>query len=221
MEFDEKQWIVSRLDEAHKIIFSELQLSKDDFIRIRGEIIEDFRSKRNMILSVVVFSLILFVGLYETRWINESVFLGIFIPDLVIGLGIFLVLDEFINFNSNAFIHVENSIILAQQNLNHNYGFLIEKTLDLKNLTLEMLNDFTNCMTVLSGIILIPFDNALITSSKYKLLVPYYKRFFINSAKEYEKTIDTSISLFKRLNKENIPPQIIEYMQTNMSKYKK
>lgn len=218
---DEKQWLVSRLDAAHEIIFGELKLSKDDFIRIREEIIEDFRSKRNMILSVVIFTLVLFTGLYETHWINESVFLGIFIPDLILGLGVFLILDEFINFNSNAFIHVENSIIQAQQNLNHNYGFLIEKTLDLNQITMSVLHDYTNCMAVLSGIIIIPFGNALKESSKYKFLVPYYRRNFIDSAKSFEKTIDVSISLFANLKKENIPLPILEYVQKTMSQYKK
>jgi len=221
MTMDEKQWLVSRLDETSKLIFGEFQLSREDFIRIREELTSSITSKRNTVLSSVVFILALLVGLHETQWVNNLLFLWILIPDVIIGLIAFVVASLFIRTTKSSFTRVENGIVRGQQALNHNFGFLIQNTLELTSVPITTLREYADFMRALAGIIYIPFANAMNQSSKSRLLDAYYKKSFTESATAFEKVIDPAISIFNRINRRNLPQEAVAYTASIIFEYKK
>lgn len=217
---DEKQWLVSRLDTATKTIFDEFQLSKEDFIRIREELTFSITTKRNYILSSVVFVSALLTTLYQTYLIIITHFLIILILDLSIGLITFFVASKYVKATKQTFINVENSIVNAQKALNHNFGFLIQNTMELTNANIITIREYSEFLRVLSGIIYIPFSYALSQGSKSRLLDKYYRNSFAEYVKEFERVIESAISIFRNMNKQSIPSQSLDYVTNAITTYR-
>jgi len=220
MSVDEKQWLISRLDTTIKVVFDEFQLSKDDFIKIREELVTKITNKRNYVLSSVVFVSVLLVALQQIEIIDTVCFLTILVLDLSIGLITFFIATKYIQSTSTAFIHIENSITSAQQTLNRYFGFVINKSLELVNVEMTTIREYSNFAMVLSGLVFIPFMNSMIQSSKTRLLDPYYKKLFSENAKELETPIESAIIKFNTINTQNLSPDSLQYANRVISEYK-
>lgn len=220
MSVDEKQWLISRLDTTIKAVFDEFQLSKDDFIKIREELVTKIINKRNYILSSVVFVSVLLVAFQQIEIINTVFFLTILVLDLSIGLITFFIATKYIQSRSTAFIRIENSIVSAQQTLNRYFGFVIKESLELVNVEMTTIREYSNFAIVLSGLVYIPFMNSMIQSSKSRLLDPYYKKLFSENAKEFENPIESTIIKFNTINTQNLPQTTLQYANRVISEYK-
>lgn len=220
MNMDEKQWLVSRLDTTTKTIFDEFQLSKEDFIRIRGDLISSITSKRNYVLSSVVFVSVLLATLYDAELITTTWFLSILISDLIVGLITFFVASKYVQSIQSTFINIENSIVHAQQTINRNFGSMIHDTLELIDVDISTIREYGEFLRALSGIVYIPFANALIQGSRSKLLDVYYRNSFIEYVKEFEKLIESAILVFNKMNKTNIQKQLLDDVVSAISAYR-
>lgn len=215
MSMDEKQWLVSRLDTASNAIFDQFQLAKEDLMRIREDLTFSITSKRNYVLSSVIFVSVLLATLHEIKLIDTKCFLSLLTLDLLVGLIIFIIASKYVKSTKFAFINIENSIVHAQEEISYNFGFFIENTMEITNVEMTTLREYGEFMRALYGITYIPYAKALIESSKSKLLDHYYKKSFVKSAKEFEKFIELAITIFNNMNKQNLPKQSVEYT-TNM-----
>ena len=221
MSLDEKQWLVARLDTSYKTIFDEFQLSREDFIRIREEMKSSILSKRNYILSSVVFVSALLLSLHETLWIDKNQFLFLLIPDMLVGLFGFIIASLYANANERAFILVENGIVKAQQTLNHNLGFLIQRTFELSTVPMFILREYVIYLTVVTGVAYIPFGNAMKTASKIRLLDGYYKDTFSKTPITFETVIDPAITTFSTMNQANLPVQSMADIRNMINQYQR
>lgn len=230
---EEKQWIVSRSDVLHRTVFDELQLSREDLERIRQDEISDLKSKLNTFLSVCTVVLTILVGLYasdlsHTKLLDTSSGLSITYGSLfwtlllgvaMLATSVFTVVNYVIRKTTIVFNRLENSMVHGQENLNHNYGYLIKNTIWLTNVTIDTLKNYSDFMPILAAIVFIPISEALNESAKFKLLNPYYKTLFTENARVYAKTIDQAISSFSNLNTQQLPQDLLKQVAKDVSSY--
>jgi len=219
-EIEEKQWIVSRLDVLHKTAFDELQMSKEAFAKERLEEIAVLTGRRNNFISGVVIFVTILIGLYETQWIDRGYFLALIIGDIIAGIFVFTIMNRLIRIVASAYVPIENSLVHAQEKLNHNYGFVIQRTKTLSSISVETWNNYFDFMGLLTAIVLIPMYMTLNERRKLNFLNSEIKKSFATASEQLEGGIISSIPLFDGLDTALFPTLLLQYVTEAISTYR-
>ena len=234
-EIEEKQWVVSRLDALHHTTFDELQLSREDFADISREETSNIRGVLRTYLSACTVILAVLVGLYSSDLSHTkllevsssssitygSLFWTLLLGVTILAISVFAVANYTIRKITIMFNNIGNSIVHAQENLNHNYGYLIKNTVWLKDVSIDSLKNYYDFMLLLSTIVYIPFTQSLNEGAKLKFLDAYYKTYFSEQAIELESLIDKTIPSFNKIDKKDLPQELIKKVSDIISSYKK
>lgn len=218
-EFEEKKWLISRLDLYHK---NSINVKENELKEIEAEaekIFSRFRGYRNNILSGLGVVLTVILGIFSAYQINQWIFYEILSILGVIGLSTIIIFNYITSKFESTYLSVVKIYNGGVVRDLFSQGFLISGGANLSTITISYLKNYFLFISLLI------YANNISTLTLLEELVTKYKRFphiksFLMSRMVPRFEAEQIKKAYETFDDQYMPDELMEFIEDILSNYK-
>lgn len=218
MSFDEKQWLIARIDNLHNLQLQSFKMMEDRYDKLYKATLSEERIYRNYGLSTVGIIMTILLGALSANPTAASQLYFYILLDLVSGLSIFLMFEIWIRFTMGIYESIDESVARAEVNITHSAGFFSKQVLDPSKIESAYLKNYFNFIIVVSASSFIDFLNPLQKISDTRLLKEELKKDTRESIEHLKELIEKGQTIYNSLETEGLPQKLLKDVESQFRK---
>jgi len=218
LSFDEKQWLIARIDNLHNLQLQSFKMMEDRYDKLYKATLSEERIYRNYGLSTVGIIMTILLGALSANPTAASQLYFYILLDLVSGLSIFLMFEIWIRFTMGIYESIDESVARAEVNITHSAGFFSKQVLDPSKIESAYLKNYFNFIIVVSASSFIDFLNPLQKISDTRLLKEELKKDTRESIEHLKELIEKGQTIYNSLETEGLPQKLLKDVESQFRK---
>ena len=220
-EWEEKKWLISRIDLYHETIIEEFQNQMSKYENIAEGTLSKLRSYRSYSLSVLGIFLTVFLGYDSAYRIDQTFFFTILTVLGSIGLLVITFFNWLIRRGENIFAQLIEIFTEGIGNLGYSHGYIITGVAELSKITLKFTQNYMTFSILLTFAISIRTSKTLRKFAKKYFTYSPLKSILIDDAKTYEEQNEYIPQYYEKLDRsQKMPVGLLKMMDKDLADYK-
>ncbi len=220
-EFEEKKWLISRIDLYHKTMIELFTNELQKFENYSDKVFSSARGYRNNILSGLGVILTVVLGINATYPIGQIMFFSILTTLGVIGLLVIIIF----NIVNRVLVDLLSSVYAIFNDnvskLENSQGYIITSVAHIYNAPLQYVDNYFTFTMLLTYSITVYDSKELRKIAKRYSKIPQAKSELLEIAKSLEINLDQIPTIWAKLDStQPVSPQLLEFVNKTLADYK-